>query len=110
MENTTEETKIVKSVCMLCFMVCGINAHIKNGRLVKVEGMAEHAATKGVICPRGLHLPDYVYAPDRLKYPMIKGKDGVMHRVSWDEALGTVAERLLKIKDEYGAHAVAASI
>ena len=74
MENQAEETKVVKTVCMLCFMVCGINAHVKNGKLVKVEGMPEHAATKGVICPRGVHLPDYVHAPDRLKYPHDQGQ------------------------------------
>lgn len=110
MENNTEETKVVKTVCMLCFMVCGINAHVKNGKIIKVEGMKEHAATKGVVCPRGIHFPDYVYAPDRLKYPMIKGEDGVMKRVSWDEALDTVAAKLQKIKDEYGAHAIAGSV
>lgn len=110
MGNESEETKVTKTVCMLCFMVCGINAHVKNGKLVKVEGMKEHAATKGVVCPRGLHLPDYVYAPDRLKYPMIKGNDGVFKRVSWDDALDTLARRLQKIKDAHGAHAVAASI
>ena len=110
MEDNTGETTVVKTVCMLCFMVCGINAHVKNGKLVKVEGMPEHGATKGAICPRGVHLPDYVHAPDRLKYPMIKGKDGTLTRVSWDEALDTLASRLQKIKDEYGAHAVAASI
>lgn len=110
MGNESEETKVVKTVCMLCFMVCGINAHVKNGKLVKVEGMKEHAATKGVVCPRGVHLPDYVYAPDRLKYPMIKGSDGAFKRVSWDDALDTLARGLQKIKDEHGAHAVAASI
>lgn len=105
-----EETTVIKTVCMLCFMVCGINAHVKNGKLVKVEGMGEHAATKGVVCPRGNHLPDYVYAPDRLKYPMIRGKDGVLKRATWDEALDTIADKLEKIKTEFGAHAISASI
>ncbi len=110
MENQAEETKVVKTVCMLCFMVCGIKAHVKNGKLVKVEGNPDHAATKGVICPRGVHLPDYVYAPDRLKYPMIKDKDGAFKRVTWDKALDTIASKLQKIKDDHGARAVAASI
>ncbi len=49
MEHSSEETQIVKSVCMLCYMVCGIDAYIKDGKLIKVEGMNEHAATKGVM-------------------------------------------------------------
>ena len=91
-------------------MVCGINAHVKNGKLINVEGMREHAASKGVLCPRGIHLPDYVYAPDRLKFPMIKGKDGVLKRATWDEALNTIADKLKEIKDEFGAHAIAGSV
>ena len=79
-------------------MVCGINAYVKNGKLIKVEGMREHAATKGVVCPRGMHLPDYVYAPDRLKFPMIKGKDGVLKRTTWDEALDIIADKLKRDK------------
>lgn len=77
-----DECEIIKSVCALCFMVCGIDAHMKDGKLVRVEGMKEHAATKGVICPRGYHLPDYIYSPHRIKYPMMKGKDGNMEQVS----------------------------
>lgn len=110
MKNTAEGTQVVKTVCMLCFMVCGIEAHVKDGKLVKVEGMADHPATKGVLCPRGVHLPDYVYSPDRIKYPMMRGRDGRLNRVSWDEALDTIADKLQSIKNEYGAKAVSVSV
>jgi len=95
---------------MLCFMVCGIDAYVKGGRLIRIEGMKEHVATKGVICPRGYHLPEYVYSPDRLKYPIMKDEDGNFRRVSWDEALGYLASKLQEIKDECGAHCVAVSV
>jgi len=49
MRKKTNDVEIVKSVCMLCFMVCGIDAYIKEGKLIRVEGMKEHAATKGMI-------------------------------------------------------------
>ncbi len=110
MEHQTEDNQIVKSVCMLCFMVCGIDAHIKDGKLVKVEGMKDHPATKGVLCPRGYHLPDYVYSPDRIKYPMMRDDSGNLNRVSWDHALDTIADKLEAIKKQYGARAVALSV
>jgi len=91
-------------------MVCGINAYVKGGKLVKVEGMKDHPATKGVLCPRGHLLPDYVYAQDRIKYPMIRDRNGTLQRASWDEALESVAEKLQKIKEEYGARSVAVSV
>jgi anaerobic selenocysteine-containing dehydrogenase len=72
MSEQSHETQVIKSVCMLCFMVCGIDAYVKKGKLIKVEEMKDHAATKGALCPRGFHLADYVYSPDRLRYPMTR--------------------------------------
>ena len=100
------ETKVIKSACILCFLACGINAYVKDGRLVKVEGMTEDPLNQGWICPRAEHLPDYVYSPDRLKYPM-KKENGSWKRISWDEALDTIASKLQQIKNEYGARALA---
>ncbi len=110
MEPSTGHTRIEKSVCMQCFMVCGIDAHITDGKLVKVEGMKEHPATHGVLCPRGLHLPDYVYSPDRITYPMMRDPEGNLERVSWDRALDTMAEKLEAVKREHGPRAVAVSV
>ena len=109
MKNSSAATGIVKTVCMLCFQVCGIKAHLKKGKLIRVEGMPEHPFSRGVLCPRGLHLPEYVYSAERLKYPMKKA-DGGWRRISWDEALEITADRLQGIKDEYGARSLAVSV
>jgi anaerobic selenocysteine-containing dehydrogenase len=98
--------KVIKTDCILCVWGCGINAYVEDGRLVRVEGMVEHPLNQGVLCPRGEHLVDYIYSPDRLKYPM-KKINGGWERISWDEALDTIAGKLQRIKDEYGAHALA---
>ena len=104
--ESSKGERIIKTDCIACVWGCGINAYVENGKLVKVEGMAEHPLNEGVICPRAEHLPEYVYSPDRLKYPM-KKVNGAWERISWDEALDTVAGKLQRIKDEYGAHALA---
>ena len=109
-KSLSGETQVFKTVCMACFQVCGINAYVKDGKLIKVEGMKEHPCTRGVICVRGEKLPSYVYSPDRLKYPMRKNKDGSWERISWDEALDTIASKLQKIKDEYGGKVSAISL
>lgn len=108
-ELASKDAQIFKTVCTLCFMACGINAYVKGGRFVRVEGMTEHPINRGVLCPRGRALADYVYSPDRLKFPLEK-KDGGWQRISWDEALDTIANKLQKIKDEYGARSVAFSV
>ena len=94
---------------MLCFQVCGIDAYVQDGKLVRVEGMQEHPCTRGIICLRGRYLPDYVYAPDRLTAPMQKTKGG-WKRIDWDQALDTIATGLQKIKNKYGPEAVALSV
>jgi anaerobic selenocysteine-containing dehydrogenase len=109
MEIASTKTKIHKTVCMLCFQVCGIEAYVKEGKLIKVEGMKEHPFSRGVVCPRGTSLPDYVYSPDRLKYPLKKKGDG-WSRISWDDALDIIASRLQQVKKEYGSHSVAFSV
>ncbi len=97
---------MIKTDCILCVWGCGINAYVEDGKLVRVEGMAEHPLNEGVLCPRGEHLVDYIYSPDRLKYP-VKKVNGEWERISWDEALDIIAGKLQQVKDEYGAHTLA---
>lgn len=101
--------EVTKSVCMLCFMVCGIDAHVKDGKLIKVEGTEENPLNRGILCPKGKILPEYVYSPERIKYPMRK-VNGSWQRISWDDALDTIAEKLQNIKQEHGARALAVSV
>ncbi len=98
--------KLIKTDCILCVWGCGINAYVEQGKLVKVEGMAEHPLNQGMLCPRGKALVDYVYSPDRLKYPM-KKENGGWKRISWDEALDIIATELQQVKDKYDAKALA---
>jgi anaerobic selenocysteine-containing dehydrogenase len=70
--------------------------------------MAEHKISEGYICPRGEALPEYVYAPDRIQHPM-KNVNGEWQRITWDEALDTIADKLKEIKEKYGARALAVS-
>ncbi len=109
MADALKGTGVINTVCMLCFQVCGIKAHVREGELTKVEPMPEHPFSRGVLCPRGQCLPDYIYSPERLKYPM-KRENGNWTRISWDEALDTISGKLQGIKAEYGAHSLAVSV
>ncbi len=100
------ERKTVISDCMSCVWDCGIKVTLEDGKMVKVEGLPEHPVSKGYICPRGEYLPEFVYSPDRIKYPM-RRVGNTWQRVSWDEALDYAADELGKIRDKYGAKALA---
>ncbi|KJS00733.1 MAG: hypothetical protein VR68_06510 [Peptococcaceae bacterium BRH_c4a] len=100
----TIETKI--SDCMLCVWDCGIKAHVKDGRLIKVEGLPEHPVSRGYICPRGEALPSYVYSASRLTTPMLREK-GRWQKVGWNKALDYCAEKLNEVKKKHGARSLA---
>jgi len=97
---------VIKTVCGMCHSSCGVNVTVKDGRIVKAAGMPEHLVNKGRLCPKGASIPDYVYSPDRLKHPLKKVKGG-WERISWDEALDTIVEKLKWNKEQNGARSLA---
>ena len=104
--NKTTEEQTIKTACLLCPWGCGMNLHVSEGRIVKAEGNPAHPLNKGRLCPKAAAVSDYVYSPDRLRYPL-KKENGEWKRISWDEALDTVAEKLMQIKQTDGARAFA---
>ena len=104
------DTRVLKSVCRSCHGGCGVLLHVTGGRLVKVEGDRDSPLNHGRLCPIGTVTVDLVYHPDRLKYPLRrKGPRGAgsWHRISWDEALDEIAQKLGEIRSEYGPEAIA---
>ena len=101
--------KVVKSTCRMCHGVCGVLVHIQNGRVVEITGDPDCPTSCGYICPKGRASVELLYHPDRLKFPLkrmgVKGENQ-WQRISWDEALDTIAERLLTFKREFGAESV----
>ena len=99
-------TEIIKTDCALCVNCCGVDAYVENGKLVKVKGTPEHFLNEGALCVKGEHLVEWVYSPNRLKFPM-KKVNGSFQRLSWDEALGEIANKLKGLKAKYGGHTLA---
>jgi anaerobic selenocysteine-containing dehydrogenase len=107
------DEKIVKSVCRMCHGVCEVLVHVKDGRVVKVTGDPDSPMSNGYICSKGVASVDYLYHPDRLRYPLKRaGEKGEnkWERIGWDEALDTIAEKLLAYKDEFGPESVAFAV
>ncbi len=97
----------VPTFCAMCGPAanCGVYAFTKNGRFIRVAGMKESPVNAGAVCPKGQAAPQWVYSPDRLKYPLKRvGKkgEGKFQRITWDEAIGIVADTLKRQKAKYG--------
>ena len=104
-------SEVVRTVChtMSCGFSCGLNAHVRDGVLTKVEPADMPNPEDRHVCARGLASVKLVYHPDRLKYPMKRVGErggGKWQRISWDEALDTIANRLMDIRDRYGSRSL----
>lgn len=100
----------VPTTCEMCFWRCGAIAKVVDGKVVKLDGNPLHPNSRGKLCARGHGGIGLLYDPDRLKHPLINtGARGEakFKKASWDEALGYVAEKMLKIKEKYGPESVA---
>lgn len=109
--TAVSETPIKKviSTCGNCHNDCGILVSVQDGVIVAIEGDPDHPFNKGALCSKGLSFLDVAYSPDRLKYPMKRIGDkgsNQWQRVSWDEAYKLMADRLGKIKTQYGPQAL----
>lgn len=101
-----ESLQWVKSVCRFCGTGCGVQLGVQNGRLMALRGDPQHPTTKGLVCAKALFLPKIVYAPDRLKHPMIR-RNGKLERASWEEAMKLVAEKFASAIKQHGPDSVA---
>ncbi|MBN1625565.1 MAG: molybdopterin-dependent oxidoreductase, partial [Deltaproteobacteria bacterium] len=89
---------------------CGIYAIVKDGRFIRIEGMKESPLNKGKNCAKAHAAPQWVYSPQRLKHPMKRIGDkgeGKFQKITWDEALDLIAEKLKEQKEKYGPESLA---
>lgn len=108
--GTGEQTRILKSVCRSCHGGCGVLLHVRDGRLIKVEGDRESPLNHGRLCPIGTVTLDLVYHPKRLHHPLRRvgpRASGQWRRMSWDEALDEISERLLALRRDFGPESIA---
>jgi len=92
-----------------CHGGCGVKLYVKDGRVVNVEGDETHPFSHGRACPRLMAMTQYMYHPDRITHPLKRvgpRGSGEFERISWDEALDTVEQKLNEIKNQYGPESV----
>jgi anaerobic selenocysteine-containing dehydrogenase len=89
--------EIKTTTCYMCACRCGIQVHLKNGKVRYIDGNRNHPVNRGVICGKGSAGIMQHYAPSRLKAPMKRvgpRGSGEFKEISWDEALATATEWL----------------
>jgi anaerobic selenocysteine-containing dehydrogenase len=111
-EKATSER--IPGYCALCVSRCGSIAVVEDGRFVALEPDPSHPTGKA-LCAKGRAAPEIVYHRERLRYPLKRTRpkgdsDPGWQRITWDEAMDTIAARLRKIAGENGPESVAFSL
>jgi len=102
--------QVIPSYCDLCFWKCGLLAYVKDGELWKVEGNPKDPLSNGRLCPRGTGGPGAHYDKERLKSPLIRKSERGEEKwveVTWDEAFDYIADKMNKMKAQYGPESMA---
>lgn len=103
------DAKVLTTACGICSSTCGIRATVQDGVIRLLEGLPGDYAGSGHLCGKGAAGAAFVYDPDRLKYPMKRtnprkglDEDPGWVRISWTEALDTVAARFGECLRQFG--------
>src|SRR4051794_15333351 len=100
--HPSQNVEIRKNVCTHCSVGCTVTAEVQNGVWVGQEPSWDSPINRGTHCAKGASVRELVHGDRRLKYPM-KLVAGKWQRISWDQAIDEVGEKLLAVRQKYGA-------
>lgn len=89
-----------------CYSTCTMRVEVKDGRIRRIEPHDGNRATPEGACLKGLSYVERVHSPDRILHPLRRSSTGDFEAISWDEALGAIAEKLRKFRKETGPQSV----
>ena len=99
------------TTCQGCTSWCAIEVYVDNGRAIKIRGNANSKVNLGHCCSKSHLAIQQLYDPDRLKTPMKRtnpkkgrNEDPKYVPISWDEALGTIADKIMELRKNKETH------
>ncbi|WP_043115421.1 formate dehydrogenase subunit alpha [Solemya velum gill symbiont] len=93
--------KEVRTICTHCSVGCGIIAEVENGVWTGQEPAFDHPFNRGAHCAKGASVREHGHGERRLKYPT-KLVNGKWEKISWDQAINEIGDKLLSIREESG--------
>ena len=108
----SKNIEIRKGWCGPCHVRCGMLVQFEGGQAVAVKGDPDNPLNRGALCERGQLILEHLYNPARLNYPLKRARQrgaGQWQRITWDQALDEIAEKLGRLRDQFGAETLALS-
>jgi len=92
--------------CVLCAQNCGLEVLVEDNRITKVRPDKHNPRSQGYVCRKGVHVAAYHHHGDRITHPLKRTSSG-FERISWDQAVSEISERLQRIVGQHGPRAFA---
>lgn len=89
-----------------CYSTCSFRVFTHEGKVTRILPYEGNLATPEGPCLKGLSYLEREFSPSRILYPLRRSHDGSFTRISWDEALHTISEKLLESRERHGPHSV----
>ena len=96
-----------KTACNICYVNCGVEVLVDQGRITKVRGDRENPKSEGYLCNKAGRIPFYAHHRDRLTSPLRRRADGGFDAIDWDTAISEIAARLRELVDRHGSKSLA---
>ncbi len=101
----TGKVEVKRTVCGHCSVGCAVDAVVENGVWVRQEPVFDSPINLGAHCAKGASLREHGHGEFRLKYPM-KLINGKYERITWDQALQEISDKLLELKKASGPDSI----
>jgi formate dehydrogenase major subunit len=101
----TQPIEFRQNVCTHCSVGCSVRAEVQNGVWVGQEPVWDSPINRGTHCAKGASVRELVHGDRRLKYPM-KKVNGTWERITWEQAIGEIGDKMLQIRETNGADSV----
>ncbi|HBQ86087.1 MAG TPA: formate dehydrogenase subunit alpha [Syntrophomonas sp.] len=91
----------IPSICHFCSGGCSLLLHIKDGKLIHLEGDPDSAVNEGTLCSKASSLEQVAYSKDRPKTPLYRapGSDK-WESITWEDAIERIAKKTKEIRDK----------
>jgi len=106
-EAASQECRVLSakeytSICTFCSCGCGMICHVKNGKLINLEGDPDHIINEGALCSKGASMSVVPNSDQRVRTPLYRapGSDR-WEEITWDEAIEKVAHKIKEVRDQY---------
>ena len=102
--SATRADEIRKTTCYMCACRCGIDVHLRGGKVRHIEGNRDHPVNRGVLCAKGAAGIMQHLSPARLRAPLRRTGprgSGEFKEIAWDEALGIATNWLAPLRDKH---------